>query len=155
MVSPEEWVAARVELLAMEKEHTRRYDEIREARLRLPWVKLEKPYVFEGADGLVSLADLFQGRSQLFVYHFMFGNDWEEGCTGCSFWADHVDAARQHFEHNDLSFVAVSRAPYEKLAKYKKRMGWKFNWVSSHDSDFNFDFHVSANDAEKAADRMY
>ena len=112
-------------------------------RRALPWVKVEKDYVFEGADGPVTLADLFDGRSQLIVYHFMFGPDWEEGCPGCSLLSDQVDGARQHFEHNDVSFVAVSRAPIEKLQAYRKRMGWKFRWVSSAASDFNFDYHVS------------
>jgi predicted dithiol-disulfide oxidoreductase (DUF899 family) len=155
VASHEQWLTARLALLAEEKEHIRNHDRIAAARRDLPWVKIDKPYVFEDPDGLVGLADLFDGRSQLLVYHFMFAQDWDEGCTGCSFWSDHVDAARQHFEHNDLSFAAVSRAPIDKLEKYRERMGWTFRWVSSKDSDFNFDFHVSANSEEVAANKMY
>ena len=139
----EEWLAARKALLAKEKAFTRMRDALAEERRALPWVRIDKTYVFEGPDGKVSLADLFDGRSQLVVYHFMFGPDWEEGCVGCSFLADHVDAARQHFERNDLSFVAVSRAPFAKLDAFRRRMGWRFEWVSSAKSDFNFDFNVS------------
>ncbi len=139
----EEWLAARKALLAKEKAFTRMRDALAEERRALPWVRIDKAYVFDGADEPVSLADLFAGRSQLVVYHFMFGPDWEEGCVGCSFLADHVDAARQHFERNDLSFVAVSRAPFAKLDAFRRRMGWRFEWVSSAKSDFNFDFNVS------------
>jgi predicted dithiol-disulfide oxidoreductase (DUF899 family) len=106
-------------------------------------VKITKDYVFDGPKGKQTLADLFDGRTQLMIYHFMFGPDWKEGCPGCSFLCDHVDAARQHFEHNDLSFAAVSRGPVEKLESYRKRMGWKFRWVSSEHTDFNYDFNVS------------
>ncbi|GEP45309.1 DUF899 domain-containing protein [Brevifollis gellanilyticus] len=143
VVSQEEWQNAAKALLAKEKEHSRKGDEIARQRRELPWVKITQNYVFESTEGKVSLADLFDGRSQLFVYHFMFGPDWEEGCTGCSFLCDHVDGARQHFEHHDLSFVAVSRGPLEKLQEYRKRMGWKFRWVSSANTDFNYDFNVS------------
>jgi predicted dithiol-disulfide oxidoreductase (DUF899 family) len=143
IVSKERWLAARRALLAEEKAWTRERDRLAEKRRALPWVRVEKDYVFDGADGKVTLAELFDGRSQLIVYHFMFGPDWEEGCPGCSLHADHVDGARQHFEHNDVSFVAVSRGPIAKLAAYRQRMGWKFRWVSSAASDFNFDFHVS------------
>lgn len=143
VVSRDEWLAARRAHLEAEKAFTRQRDKLLEARRALPWVKVEKNYVFEGPAGPVSLGDLFAGRSQLFVQHFMLGPDWTEGCTGCSFQADHVDAARQHFEHADLSFVAVSRAPYDKIAAFKRRMGWSFPWVSSAGSDFNFDYHVS------------
>ncbi len=143
IASQEEWLAARRALLVKEKEHLRAGDELARQRRELPWVKITKSYVFDGPNGQVSLADLFDGRSQLFVYHFMFGPDWDEGCTGCSFLCDHVDGARQHFEHHDLSFVAVSRGPLEKLEAYRKRMGWKFRWVSSGNTDFNEDFHVS------------
>lgn len=144
IASHEEWLEARRALLAKEKELTHARDELARQRRELPWVKVTKNYVFDTADGSkVSLADLFDGRSQLFLYHFMFGPEWEEGCTGCSFLCDHVDSARQHFEHNDLSFVAVSRGPVEKLEAYRKRMGWKFRWVSSAHTDFNFDFDVS------------
>lgn len=143
VVSREEWLAARKVLLAEEKDLTRRRDALNAKRRALPWVKLDKNYVFEGPDGPVTLGDLFDGRSQLIVYHFMFGPGDEEGCPGCSFICDHVDAARQHFEHRDVSFAAIARAPLADFEPYKKRMGWKFPWVSSAGSDFNFDFHVS------------
>lgn len=143
VVSREAWLKARKAHLEAEKAFTRQRDKLLEQRRALPWVKIEKNYVFQGPEGAVSLGDLFAGRSQLFVQHFMLGPDWKEGCTGCSFQADHVDAARQHFEHADLSFAAVSRAPYERIAAFKRRMGWTFPWVSSFDSDFNFDFQVS------------
>jgi predicted dithiol-disulfide oxidoreductase (DUF899 family) len=143
VVSSEQWIEARRELLAEEKAWTRERDRLAEKRRALPWVKVEKNYVFEGADGPVTLADLFDGRSQLIVHHFMFGPEWEEGCPGCSLLSDHVDGARQHFQHNDVSFVAVSRGPIAKLEAYRKRMGWKFRWVSSAANDFNFDYHVS------------
>ena len=143
VVSRSQWIAARKALLAEEKELTRRRDALNAKRRALPWVKVDKNYVFEGPDGPVSLADLFDGRSQLIVYHFMFGPGDEEGCPGCSFICDHVDAARQHFEHGDVSFAAVARAPLAEFQSFKNRMGWKFPWVSSAGSDFNFDFHVS------------
>ncbi len=139
----EEWLDARLALLAKEKALTRARDALAEERRALPWVRIDKEYVFDGPCGPVSLRDLFEGRSQLIVQHFMFGPDWQEGCVGCSFNADHVDAARQHFEHNDLSYVAVSRAPFAKLDAYRRRMGWCFTWVSSERTDFNFDFNVS------------
>jgi len=143
IVSKEEWLEARCALLAKEKAHMDASDEVARLRRELPWVKITKPYVFDTPNGQASLADLFDGRSQLFLYHFMFGPAWEEGCTGCSFLCDHVDGARQHFEHHDLSFVAVSRGPIDKLEAYRKRMGWKFRWVSAAHTDFNQDFHVS------------
>ena len=143
VVSKEHWIKARRALLAEEKAWTRERDRLAEKRRALPWVKVEKNYVFEGADGRVSLDELFDGRSQLVVYHFMFGPEWEEGCTGCSLLSDQVDGARQHFEHDDVSFVAVSRGRIEKLQAYRQRMGWQFRWVSSGASDFNFDYHVS------------
>jgi predicted dithiol-disulfide oxidoreductase (DUF899 family) len=143
IVSQEQWLEARRALLAEEKAWTRDRDRLAERRRALPWVEIKKDYVFQSADGTVSLDELFDGRSQLVVYHFMFGPEWAEGCPGCSLLSDQVDGARQHFEHNDVSFVAVSRAPIEKLQPYRKRMGWKFRWVSSASSDFNFDFHVS------------
>jgi predicted dithiol-disulfide oxidoreductase (DUF899 family) len=143
IVSQEQWIEARRALLSQEKAVTHERDRIAEQRRALPWVKVEKDYVFDGEDGPMSLAELFDGRSQLVVYHFMFGPEWKEGCPGCSLLADHVDGARQHFEHNDLSFVAVSRGPIDRLQAYRRRMGWEFRWVSSAHCDFNFDYHVS------------
>lgn len=143
IVSREEWLGARKALLRREKELTRAHDALCAERRALPWVRVETEYVFEGPAGPITLADLFDGRSQLFVYHFMLGPGWREGCSGCSFIADHVDAARQHFEHADLSFAAVSRAPWNEIASFKKRMGWTFPWVSSFSNRFNFDFGVS------------
>lgn len=154
VVSRDEWIAARKKLLQEEKELTNLRDKIRAERLKLPWVLVEKDYVFEGPKGSVTLADLFRGRSQLIVQHFMFGPGWEEGCKGCSFLADHVDAARQHFEHHDVAFAAISRAPYPDLAKFQKRMGWQFPWVSSFGSDFNFDYHVSFTPEQMASGKI-
>src|ERR1051326_594470 len=143
IVTEREWLEARRTLLQKEKELTRQRDEVNRLRQALPWVKVDKVYVFEDADDNRTLSDLFQGRSQLIVYHFMFGPDWDEGCDGCSFICDHVDAARQHFEHHDVSFAAVSRAPFATLEAFKSRMGWEFKWVSSLLSDFNYDYGVS------------
>ena len=143
VVSRDQWIVARRALLEKEKEHSHATDDLARQRRELPWVKITKTYEFDGPDGKVSLSELFDGRSQLMIYHFMFGPDWKEGCPGCSFLCDHVDGARQHFEHNDLSFTAVSRGPLAKLEAYHKRMGWKFRWVSSERSDFNYDFNVS------------
>src|SRR5262245_34590235 len=150
IVSREEWLRARTALLEREKEHTRQRDELRRLRLELPWVRVEKPYRFQGPRGEESLSDLFRGRSQLLVYHFMFGPDWEEGCPSCSLVCDHVDGALVHLEHRDVSFAAVSRAPLAKLEAFKRRMGWRFPWVSSHGSDFNHDFGVSFTEQELA-----
>jgi predicted dithiol-disulfide oxidoreductase (DUF899 family) len=140
----EEWLAARVELLEREKELTRRGDELARQRTELPWVRIDKEYVFETDEGPKTLAELFDGRSQLLVYHFMFGptvEGWPEvGCPGCSFTADSLDGAVAHLPHRDVAFVAVSRAPLERLNAYKRRMGWTFPWVSYDDSDFNLDF---------------
>lgn len=143
VVSRQEWVAARKELLAKEKELTRLRDDLARRRRELAWVKVTKAYVFEGPDGQVSLRDLFAGRSQLIVYHFMYGPDWTEGCPSCSFWADNFEGIPIHLAHRDATLVAISRAPYEKLAAYRRRMGWTFPWFSSNGSDFNFDFQVS------------
>jgi predicted dithiol-disulfide oxidoreductase (DUF899 family) len=143
VVSEEQWIEARRALLAEEKAFTRERDRLSEKRRALPWVKLQRNYVFEESGGSVTLAELFDGRSQLIVYHFMFGPDWQEGCPGCSLLSDHVDGARQHFEHNDVSFVAVSRGSIDNLMAYRQRMGWNFRWVSSAGNDFNLDFHVS------------
>jgi predicted dithiol-disulfide oxidoreductase (DUF899 family) len=143
VVSREEWLKARTALLIKEKEHTRQRDELARQRRELPWVRIEKEYRFATARGEEKLADLFRGRSQLLVYHFMFAPDWEEGCPSCSFVCDHVDGALVHLEHRDVTFTAVSRAPLAKIEAFKKRMGWRFPWVSSGGSDFNFDFAVS------------
>src|SRR5262249_7018833 len=118
-------------------------DALTRRRMAMPWERVEKPYQFEGPNGALSLADLFDGRPQLIVYHFMFGPDWEEGCKSCSFWADNFDGISIHLHHRDVTFAVVSRAPFAKIDAYKKRMGWSFRWVSSHGSDFNFDYHVS------------
>jgi predicted dithiol-disulfide oxidoreductase (DUF899 family) len=155
IVSEAEWTDARKKLLAQEKELTHLYEKIAEERRALPWVKVEKEYTFDTPDGRKSLSDLFGGRSQLIVYHFMFGPDWEAGCVGCSFLSDHVDGANQHLKHHDVTYVAVSRAPLEKLAAYKKRMGWKFPWVSSAGSDFNYDYHVSFTKDEVAKGKAF
>jgi len=141
--SKEEWLAARKELLAREKELTRLRDRLGEERRRLPWLEIEKTYVFEGGRGRTTLADLFEGRSQLVVYHFMFGPDWEVGCKSCSFWADGFDRIIPHLNQRDVAFAAVSRAPLARLRAFAERLGWTFEWVSSLGSDFNFDFGVS------------
>lgn len=144
VVSPVEWLAARRELLNEEKELTRRLDQLSERRRALPWVKVEKEYSFDTPDGKKSLGDLFNGRSQLIVYHFMFAPGWEEGCSGCSFLSDHFDGVNHHLPHHDVTLLAVSRAPLAELLPFKKRMGWTFSWVSSNGSDFNYDFHASS-----------
>jgi predicted dithiol-disulfide oxidoreductase (DUF899 family) len=138
-----EWLAARLDLLAEEKDLNRRRDALAEARRRLPWVPVEEEYRFDDPDGSRTLADLFDGRSQLLVYHFMFGPDWEEGCPSCSFWADSFDGVVVHLNQRDVTLVCVSRAPCRKLATYQARMGWHFPWFSSAPSDFNVDFGVS------------
>lgn len=143
IVTQEEWLTARKTLLDEEKEITRARDALARKRRELPWVKVEKPYFFEGPEGRVSLAGLFAGRSQLIIQHFMFGPGWEEGCVGCSFLADHADSANQHLQHHDVSLVAISRATWPEIERFKTRMQWKFPWVSSFGSDFNYDFHVS------------
>ena len=128
-------------------------DKLRAERRQLPWVRIEKDYVFRGPDGEVTLGDLFRGRGQLAIYHFMLTPGSDHVCPGCSYTVDHVDAARQHFEHADLSFAAVSRASIEQITEVKKRMGWTFSWVSSHDSDFNYDFDVSFTAEDRSAGR--
>ena len=143
IVSREEWLKARLELLAAEKEFTHQRDALTRRRMAMPWERVEKSYQFEGPNGALSLADLFDGRSQLILYHFMFGPDWEEGCTSCSFWADNFNGIPVHLNHRDVTFTAVSRVPLAKLEAYKKRMGWSFPWVSSQGSDFNRDYSVS------------
>lgn len=155
VVSQSEWLEARRKLLAEEKALSAQRDRVNEARRALPWVKIDKAYVFDTPQGKRTLADLFDGRSQLIVQHFMFGPDWEAGCLGCSFGADYIDGANQHLRHHDVTFVAVSRAPLDRLLAYKKRMGWKFDWVSSAGSDFNFDFNVSFTDADRARGKVF
>ncbi len=155
VVSNDEWVAARRALLAKEKEFTRLRDELSRQRRELPWVKVEKPYVFDGPQGKETLAQLFAGRSQLVVYHFMFAPDWDEGCKHCSFWADHFDATNVHLNHRDVTLVAVSRAPLAKLEAFKKRMGWRFKWVSSFGNEFNRDFQVSFTPDEVRSQGVY
>jgi len=143
VVSRDEWIAARKQLLSEEKEFTRARDRLSARRRELPWVKVDKTYVFDGPAGKETLSDLFAGSSQLLVYHFMFGPDWTEGCPSCSFWADNYNGIVVHLKHRDVTLVAVSRAPLEKLEAYRRRMGWSFKWVSSLGSDFNRDYHVS------------
>lgn len=155
VVSREEWLVARKAHLAREKQFTRLRDELSSERRELPWVRVEKRYVFEGPEGRRTLEDLFEGRSQLIVYHFMFGPGWKEGCPGCSFLADHIDGANLHLAHHDVSLVAVSRAPWPEFAAFKKRMGWRFQWVSSDGSDFNFDYHVSSSGSDIAAGKHW
>lgn len=150
VVSHEDWLEARLALLAEEKEFTRKRDALTQKRMALPWEQVQKSYSFDGPTGKLSLADLFAGRSQLIVYHFMFGPDWEEGCKSCSFWADNFDGIPVHLEHRDVSFVAISRASLDRIEAYKKRLGWSFPWVSSGGSDFNFDYHASCSAEELA-----
>jgi predicted dithiol-disulfide oxidoreductase (DUF899 family) len=143
VVSPDAWIEARTQLLAREKEFTRLRDELSRQRRELPWVRVEQEYIFEGPVGKVSLSELFAGRRQLIVYHFMFDPNDDEGCPSCSFWADNFDGIDVHLNQRDVSFVAISRAPLSKIDAFKQRMGWSFTWVSSSGSDFNYDYHVS------------
>ena len=155
IVSREEWLAARKQHLLEEKELTRRRDRLSAARRELPWVKVEKEYVFDAPEGKVTLADLFDGRSQLIVHHFMFGPGWQAGCVGCSFAADHIEGTLVHLEHHDVSLVRVSRAPLAEIEPYRKRMGWRVRWVSSNGNDFNYDYHVSFTPEEIAKGKVY
>jgi predicted dithiol-disulfide oxidoreductase (DUF899 family) len=155
VVPPAEWLAARKELLKKEKEFTRLRDELSRQRRELPWEKVEKAYVFDGPKGKETLADLFGGRSQLAVYHFMFGPGWKEGCPSCSFISDHIDPSVVHLAARDMRLVVVSRAPLAEIQAFQKRMGWRFHWVSSYGSDFNFDYHVSATKEEIANGDVY
>jgi predicted dithiol-disulfide oxidoreductase (DUF899 family) len=155
IVSKGEWLKARKALLAKEKEFTHQRDALSAARRDLPWVKVEKSYVFDGPSGKESLADLFGGKSQLIVYHFMLGPGWVQGCPSCSFLADHFDGANIHLAQRDVSLVVVSRAPLAEIEAYQKRMGWKFKWVSSYGNDFNHDFHVSFSKDEMASGAEY
>ena len=154
IVSQEEWIAARKELLKKEKESTRLRDQLSAERRKLPWVKVNKNYVFDAPGGKVTLADLFAGRNQLVIYHFMFGPDWHEGCPSCSFLSDHIDGALPHLAARDVTMVTVSRAPLAKIEAFKKRMGWRFHWVSSYGGDFNADFHVSFTKEEIAEGKV-
>ncbi|HLY33224.1 MAG TPA: DUF899 domain-containing protein [Jatrophihabitantaceae bacterium] len=147
----EEWLAARLDLLAAEKEHTRRGDELAQRRRDLPWVPVDKPYVFDTDEGNASLADLFRGRSQLLVYHFMFGPDYDAGCPACSAIADGFNGFVAHLANHDVMLWAVSRAPVAKLQAYKQRMGWSFPWASSDDTDFNLDFQAGFTEAQQHA----
>src|SRR5262245_4283221 len=155
VVSQDEWISTRKEFLKKEKEFTRLRDELSRLRRELPWGSVEKPYVFDGPNGKQSLADLFEGRTQLIVYHFMFGPGWQEGCKSCSFLADHFNSFGIHLNARDVSFAAVSRAPIDELQSFKKRMGWTFKWVSSYGTDFNFDYHVSFTKDEMAQGKVY
>jgi predicted dithiol-disulfide oxidoreductase (DUF899 family) len=143
VVAGAEWLAARRELLAKEKEFSKLRDELSKLRRELPWEQVTKPYVFDGPKGQETLADLFEGRSQLVMYHFMFAPEWTEGCPHCSFWADSFNGAIVHLNQRDVTMIAVSRAPLPTLLDYQKRMGWSFKWVSSGEGDFNYDYHVS------------
>ena len=155
VVSRAEWLSARTELLLKEKQLTRQRDEVDRHRRELPWVKVEKNYFFDGPNGQHTLADLFAGRSQLIVSHFMLGPGWKEGCVGCSFRSDHVEGALVHLEHHDVSLVTISRAPFAEIEAFKKRMGWRFRWLSSYGSDFNYDYHVSSTKEEAATGKVY
>jgi predicted dithiol-disulfide oxidoreductase (DUF899 family) len=143
VVSQKEWLAARKRLLAKEKKFSKARDQMNRERRALPWMKVEKEYVFDSPEGKMTLADLFDGKSQLITYHFMFGPGWGDGCPHCSFWADHYDGVDYHIGARDTSLVVVSRAPLKEIQSFKKRMGWKFKWVSSNQTDFNFDLQVS------------
>lgn len=150
IVSREQWLDARRQHLLHEKALTRQRDQLSAERRALPWVRIETPYLFEGADGQQSLADLFGNNSQLIIYHFMFGAGWKEGCDGCSFLSDHLDGANLHLAHHDVSLVVVSHAPWPEFQMFRERMGWRFKWVSSAGSSFNEDFGVSASPAQMA-----
>jgi predicted dithiol-disulfide oxidoreductase (DUF899 family) len=149
VVSHAEWLAARRQFLEREKEFTRQRDELSRQRRQLPWERVGKEYAFAGAEGKETLADLFDGRSQLIVYHFMLGPGWKEGCPSCSYLADHFDGMTIHLAHRDVTFTAISRAPIDQIEAFKKRMGWRFHWVSSFGTEFNYDYHVSFTEEER------
>jgi predicted dithiol-disulfide oxidoreductase (DUF899 family) len=154
VVSHDAWIAARKAHLAEEKAFSKARDALSRKRRELPWEKIDKKYLFDGPNGKETLADLFGGKSQLIVYHFMLGPGWEAGCPSCSYLADHFDGAAIHLAQRDVSFVVISRAPFAEIEKFQRRMGWKFKWVSSFGSDFNQDYQVSASPEEKAADKV-
>lgn len=143
IVSKDEWLAARSALLKKEKEFTVLRDKLGQQQRDMPWVSVDKEYLFVGPNGKQTLSDLFDGRTQLIVYHFMYDPNWDAGCPSCSFWADNFNGIVVHLNQRDVTMIAVSRAPYSKIEEYKKRMGWNFKWVSSYDNDFNFDYHIS------------
>jgi predicted dithiol-disulfide oxidoreductase (DUF899 family) len=155
VVTNKEWLAARKRLLVKEKKLSRLRDELNKERRELPWVKVDKEYIFDGPEGKLSLAELFCGKRQLIVYHFMFGPDWKEGCPHCSFWADHYDSVNCHIGQRDTTLAVISRAPLKEIQAFKKRMGWKFTWVSSNQTDFNFDFHVSFTPEQIKSGRIF
>lgn len=155
IVSRDEWLEARKILLQEEKDFTRLRDALSRKRRQLPWLKVDTDYIFEDLDGKLSLGDLFEDKSQLIVYHFMYGPDWEEGCPSCSFWADNFNGIDIHLRHRDANMVVVSRASLAQLQAYRKRMGWNFKWVSSLGNDFNYDYHVSFTDAEMENAEMF
>jgi predicted dithiol-disulfide oxidoreductase (DUF899 family) len=154
IVSHDEWIAARKSYLAEEKAFSKVRDALAKKRRELPWEKVEKTYVFDGPNGKQTLADLFGGKNQLFIYHFMLGPDWEAGCPSCSLLADHFDGAVIHLAQRDVAFAVVSRAPLPQIQKFQQRMGWRFKWLSSFGSDFNFDYQVSASPQEKASGKV-
>jgi len=155
VVSRDEWLEARRKLLQEEKDFTRLRDQLSQKRRNLPWVKVEKEYSFEGPDGRQELAELFEDKSQLIVYHFMYGPDWEEACPSCSFWADNFNGINIHLKHRDANLVAISRASFEQIQAYKKRMAWDFKWLSSHGSDFNYDYQASFTADEMESGEMF
>ncbi len=155
VVSRADWLIARTELLAKEKEFTRLRDELSRQRRALPWVKVEKEYVFDGPQGKETLSQLFAGRSQLIVYHFMYHPSWEEGCRHCSFWADNFNGIPVHLAHRDVTFITVSKARRAELEAFQKRMGWSFKWVSGFDNDFGRDYHVSFTPEEMLKGEMF
>jgi predicted dithiol-disulfide oxidoreductase (DUF899 family) len=155
IVSKNEWIAARKVLLKKEKEFTVLRDQLSQQRRDLPWVAVDKEYIFDGPNGKETLPDLFDGRSQLIVYHFMYDPNWDVGCPSCSFWADNFNDIIVHLNQRDVTLIAISKAPFNKIAAYKKRMGWDFKWVSSYDTDFNFDYHVSFTQEELAKKKAF
>jgi len=155
VVSSERWVAERKKLMAREKELTHLRDQIARERRALPWERVQKNYSFDTLQGRRSLAELFEGRHQLLVQHFMLGPGWDQGCPSCSYMADHTDGMNVHLAHRDISFVAISRAPLTEIERFRRRMGWQFKWVSSHDSDFNYDFAVSFTPQQQAKGEVY